>query len=225
MTSIDPARTVAELVLDHPRLATVFHRHRIDYCCRGDAPLAAAAGARGVDLAMLAEELEHALASPAGDGEVDPRELPTGALLEHIVGRYHEPLRRTLPGLVALARKVGGVHGAKDPRLVDLAAAVEELAAELHPHLDLEEERVFPLLRSPGAGELEMREALREMLAEHVPLARLLDRIREATDGLRVPPWACRSLARLYSELGTLEAELLRHVHLENTVLLSRFVR
>ena len=219
---LDESLPVAELVLEHPELAPVLQRHHIDSCCRGDVPLAEAARTRGLDLSALRTELTEALGGP-GTGELDPRCLSTTALVAHIVERYHEPLRRSLPYLLSLAQKVAGVHGTREPRFGELAVIVEELADELTSHLDEEETTLFPLLLAGTPQGVDLEDALRETLSEHLALALLLDRIRAATDDHHVPEWACTSVTTLMRKLHEMEGELLRHVHLENHVLALRF--
>ena len=51
----------------------------------------------------------------------------------------------------------------------------------------------------------------------------LLARMRVLSDGFTTPEWGCRSYRILMGELETLEGDVLRHVHLENHVLMPRF--
>jgi regulator of cell morphogenesis and NO signaling len=52
----------------------------------------------------------------------------------------------------------------------------------------------------------------------------LLARIRALTAGFTTPEWGCNTYRVLMAELDGLEADVLRHVHLENHVLAPRFV-
>jgi regulator of cell morphogenesis and NO signaling len=51
----------------------------------------------------------------------------------------------------------------------------------------------------------------------------MLARMRELADGFRTPEWGCNSYRVLMAELEALEGDILRHVHLENHVLMPRF--
>ncbi len=57
---------------------------------------------------------------------------------------------------------------------------------------------------------------------DHLAVGALLERIREATDGFAVPEWGCNTYRVTMRELDALEADVLRHVHLENHVLMPR---
>jgi regulator of cell morphogenesis and NO signaling len=128
-----------------------------------------------------------------------------------------------LPAVRALASKVARVHGGREPKLRSLQAAVEELADLLAPHLEREERVLFPLLLEAGEARPEARAELEQMAGEHRAVAVLLERIHEASDGFRVPPWGCNSYRALFSELRTVDGDIREHVHLENNVLRPRF--
>jgi regulator of cell morphogenesis and NO signaling len=66
-------------------------------------------------------------------------------------------------------------------------------------------------------------EALLEALrAEHAELRAGLGRLRRLTRGFVPPEWACRTYRRALAELEDLEADLGRHLHLEQVVLVAR---
>ena len=118
---------------------------------------------------------------------------------------------------------MGRVHGDHNPKLRDLKTAVDELVTELGPHLDEEEKSLFPALiakqSDPSVAKL-----LDSMHEEHLAVAKLLERIRAASDDFALPDWACGSYRTLFSELEQLEGDVFTHVHLENHVLKPRFV-
>lgn len=47
--------------------------------------------------------------------------------------------------------------------------------------------------------------------------------MRDAAEDYLIPDWACTSYRTLFAELERLEGDVLRHVHLENHVLMPRF--
>lgn len=221
---IDPKQSVANLVLDHSECASVFQHHRIDFCCRGELTIAEAAKSREVELGALVEELSRAIAERRGERTPDPRELSTPRLVAHIVSRHHEYLRRTLPFVGGLAAKVGRVHGDHNPKLRDLATAVEELTAALVPHLDEEEEVLFPALTAKEPDRAALEKDFGAMQEEHLGVAKLLEQVRAASDDFTLPEWACNSYRTLFAELKQVESDVFTHVHIENHVLRPRFV-
>lgn len=215
--------TVARIVLDHSECAEVFHRHRIDFCCKGEMTLEAAATARGLVADALLEELRRAVAARTPVAELDPRALTTPQLIAHIISTHHAYLRTTLPFVDTLAIKVSRVHGDHNPKLVDVARVVAALVAALLPHLDEEEQGMFPamMVRAPDTAALAPQIAA--MWDDHRAVGALLDELRTATENYALPDWACKSYRTLFAELGQLEKDVLTHVHIENHVLAPRF--
>lgn len=222
-TVIHSEQTVATIVLDHSECASVFQRHRIDFCCRGDLSLERAAKERRVDLPALLAELEEAIAARRDGGPNAWKELPTPALVDHIVAKHHDYLRKALPFLRPLAAKVARVHGDHNPRLRDLDEAVGRLSESLLAHIEEEEKVLFPALTSSASRTAELEALLRAMRDDHLDVAKLLEDIRRASEDFAVPEWACGSYRVLFGELEELEADVFRHVHLENHVLAPRF--
>lgn len=222
MTSSRPA-TLGELVLAHPEYAKIFTRHRIDFCCQGHRTVEEACASRGLDVAELRAELARAEADRAArGGDADVRGLATAELIAHIVTRHHRYLRQALPYVTPLVAKVARVHGEHNPKLPALEAAFRELRDTLEPHLDDEEQALFPALIE-GADLPALRRSLAEMLEEHAAVGALLATIRSLADGFSTPAWGCGSYRALMTELEQLEQDTLRHVHLENHALAPRF--
>jgi regulator of cell morphogenesis and NO signaling len=220
---LNSLQTVASVVLDHSECAQVFQQHRIDFCCRGELSIEAAAKEKGVDVGALIGELSRVIEQRQGAHPADLRELSTPQLVAHIVSKHHEYLRRMLPFARGMAAKVSRVHGDHNPKLRDLLAAVEELADSLGPHLDEEEQTLFPALVATQPDAAAVTKLLQSMHEEHLAVAQLLERIRAASDDFTLPDWACNSYRTLFSELEQLEGDVFTHVHLENHVLRPRF--
>jgi regulator of cell morphogenesis and NO signaling len=220
---LDPQQTVARIVLDHSECAPVFQRHRIDFCCRGEMTLDAACRERQLDPRAVGDELARAIAERKGEAEDEPRAMTTPALVAHIIARHHAYLRKALPFVGPLAAKVARVHGDHDPLLRELDRAVAALVEALPPHLDAEEETLFPALMTKDRDAALVARELASMHEDHLAVGRLLERARTAARNYSVPEWACNSYRTLFTELEHLEGDTLRHVHLENHVLMPRF--
>lgn len=220
---LDPRQTVAGLVLEHSECAPVFKRHRIDFCCRGDVSIERICAEKNLDRRALLEELETAIAERSGKSSADPRSMSTPALIGHIITKHHEYLRKSLPFVLTLSAKVSRVHGDHNPKLRELDEVVRKLGDALLPHLDDEEQSLFPALMSRSTDGSSVARQLEAMHQEHLEVGTLLERMRDATEDYRLPDWACNSYRTLFSELSTLEGDVLEHVHLENHVLRPRF--
>ena len=220
----DPSQRIAQIVLDHPETAAVFHRHAIDFCCHGNQGLAEACAQAAEDPTAILGELDEAVASTPRTDEPDPRELSTPALTHYIIEHHHEYLRSALPLVISLATKVWRVHGERQPSLEALVMGLHELEYVLVPHLEEEEVSIFPMLESDAPDPAAIARMLASMEDEHAAVGELLATIRSVADDYAVPEWACSTFRRLFAELTNLEADIKRHVHLENHVLAPRFI-
>jgi regulator of cell morphogenesis and NO signaling len=222
LAAVDPATTVAQIVTAFPAAARVFQKYRIDFCCHGDVPLPQACAGRGLDASAVADELARALAADGGSPASDVTRLATPELIAYIVDRHHAYLREALPYVLPLAAKVARVHGERNSALEPLHRTVQALEQALLPHLAQEEAELFPALVA-GSDPARARRALGAMIEEHAAVGELLGAARDLSAGFSTPEWGCKTYRVLMHELEALEADVLRHVHLENHVLAPRF--
>jgi regulator of cell morphogenesis and NO signaling len=210
--------TLAELAVMHPGAARVFFHHRLDFCCGGRRPLDQACQERGLDPVTILEEIDEAtpLASDSRRWDVAP--LP--ALVDHIVGTYHSRLRRGLPDLIAMARRVEARHGDKPECPVGLVAHLESMHGAVLEHLQKEEQILFPMIVRGVGGRAAGPVQVMEM--EHDHHRGNLEQLRLITNDLQPPAGACATWRALYANLLQLEQELMEHIHLENNVLFPR---
>jgi regulator of cell morphogenesis and NO signaling len=223
MTNVDHNATVAGIVTNHAVAARVFQRHGIDYCCHGNVTVPEACVEKRLDPVAVFAELEAAIAGSGDRPGDDPRALSTAALIARIIDQHHGYLRRALPYIAPIMVKVATVHGPRDTNLQQLHDAFRDLADSLGPHLDEEEEVLFPALMRRHPDALLVKEELERMHQDHLAVGDLLARIRTLSDGFTTPEWGCNTYRVLMAELDALEADILRHVHLENHVLAPRF--
>jgi regulator of cell morphogenesis and NO signaling len=216
-------RTVADIVTRFPVTARVLQSYRIDFCCKGNVTLAQALQGREERVEEVLAELEAAIRAPGAGGEGPSTDLTSPALIGRIIDRHHTYLRRTLPALGPLLEKVAAVHGDHNPKLRPLHRAFAGLRDRILPHLDGEEQALFPLLMTRTAEKARVEGELRAMRDDHVVVGAALAGIRDLSDGFSVPEWGCNSYRIAMAELHGLETDVLRHVHLENHVLMPRF--
>lgn len=154
-------------------------------------------------------------ASPPAPKPVNWELRSQADLVDHIVGHYHEGLRRDLPRLIAAARGAGtDVPGG----LVD---HLESFANELESHMAKEERILFPVLRTgQRGGQIDM--PIRMMEREHEGHDDALAELRALTSDLTAPAGAPAAVTALYAELRALESALREHIYLENNVLFAR---
>lgn len=206
---------LAELAVRLPAATQVFHRHRLDFCCHGRRSLQEACRSKSLDPDALLAEIT---ATPAPADARTWAERPLPELIDHILTRYHAPLREELARLLAMARKVEAVHGAKPTCPRGLADHVMLVRAELEAHLEKEERILFPMIRAGQPAQMPVQ----VMTREHDDHAAHLAQTRALTNDYQAPPGACTTWRALFLGLRTLEQDLMDHIHLENYVLFPR---
>ena len=167
---------------------------------------------------------------------VDPGVCPLAELTQHIRDAHHAYLRAELPAIWELLREGCAARESTGTDLRRFAQLFGLFRSTLDSHLRKEEDILFPFIerleRTVGAGlpppahrfgplalPIEILEA------EHALGDALLDRMRRIWQ-----PWAAGdeisdSRTRLYEHMQRLEADMRRHVHLEDGVLFPRTIQ
>jgi regulator of cell morphogenesis and NO signaling len=141
-------------------------------------------------------------------------------IIEFILERFHEPLHRELPALVASAREVEAETRAESQCPVGIGDHLEQVLLAVESHLAKEEKLLFPLIMS-GRGHAAFM-PIKAMMAEHEDHAANLAHTRALTHDFTLPAHASPAWRGLYQNLERLESELHQHIALENQVLFTR---
>ena len=209
-------QTVRDIAVNRPGSTAIFRRHKINYCCGGDASLAEAAEGRGVDLAGLVAQLD---ALDRSEAPLAPDE--TEALIDHLLERYHEVHRRQFPEAIFLAARVENVHGDRPECPTGVSQHLAFMFDDLEAHHQKEELMLFPLMRR-GANPL--TGPIARMESEHEDVIEQLKGLARLTHDFTPPENACGTWRALYALCQEIDADLRDHMHLENNVLFRRFV-
>jgi len=223
---------IGDIALELPQSMRLFEQRNLDYCCGGRRPLGEVCRESGQDL----DELLGRLASlQEGSGRAaagqDWLSAPLSDLVAHIEAKHHAFTRDELKRVAPLMEKVLQVHGDHHPELEQVGECFQALAADLLPHLEKEEQILFPYIRAldasrpvGGACFGRIQGPIQVMQAEHDQAGELLREIKALTQDHTPPADACASFRSLYMGLKALEEDLHQHIHLENNVLFPRAV-
>jgi regulator of cell morphogenesis and NO signaling len=204
-------RQIGEIAAALPGATAIFRRRKLDFCCGGSVRLADAVPPE----ALPAIEAELASLAP---GEPEAPE-DTGALIDHIIARYHDVHRAQVPELIRLARRVEAVHRDHPDAPRGLAELLTRIEWEMGDHMQKEEQGLFPMLRV-GHGPAMAMELMRDEHDDHGARLRELEAL---THGHEPPEDACNSWRALYAGTAQFAQDLTQHIHLENNVLFPRF--
>jgi regulator of cell morphogenesis and NO signaling len=224
--------TIAELAVAMPQAVGTLEKLGIDYCCNGGRSIADACHSAGITTDELLALIPAAQnATPETDWAVEPM----SSLVRFIVGTHHHYTRETLATLQHLATKVREHHGPNHSELSVVERLVHQLAADLVPHMLKEEQVLFPYITAVEEAAMlgseppmpffaTARNPVRMMMLEHETAGEMLVEIRTLTANFTLPPEACTSFHALYANLQAIEADLHRHIHLENNILFPRAI-
>lgn len=228
MSALMTDRAVGQLVAERPARSRVFEKLGIDYCCGGKKSLEDACRDKGLDARTIAALLEASEGAPA-TAEVDPQAMSLTELADHIEQTHHAYLRRELPRLAMLVRKVAAVHGHRYPWMLEVDGVFAGFMAELDSHMMKEEQILFPIVREVERGNRSagshcggLANPIRVMEHEHDSAGNALAAMRRLTDGFTPSADACNTFRAMLDGLAELERDMHQHVHKENNVLFPR---
>lgn len=222
---------VGEIVRANFKTAQVFDAHNIDFCCGGGMTLEAACNKASIPFHTLLPELENLLALNDPDSiYIDGLELDE--LCDYIEKRHHGYVTQNIPFLMAKLDKLCGVHGENHPELFEVNAQFKTAAENLSMHLKKEELTLFPYiknlvkLKNNTIDQLPVEQSLQDLLQdlhdEHEAEGSRFEQISQLTSSYLCPPDGCQTFQVTYQTLRDFEADLHRHVHLENNVLFKK---
>jgi regulator of cell morphogenesis and NO signaling len=224
----------AEIVKRYYRTAKVFKKHNIEYCCGGKWPLQMICESQGLDINALTGELEEAARII-----ILPESLPyhtwkINFLTEYIINIHHHYLRQSLPVIGSQLHQFLEEHKKKFPQLGTLETEFKLLEKKLIPHLNQEEEIIFPYILQIAHAH-ESKESYASLLVrtlrkpidvimdqEHEIVEKILIHFRELTNDYSPPEASCTTHQLTYSMLRDLDEDLVNHIHLENDILFPK---
>ncbi len=230
---INTAMTLKEIALSRAA-AKILEAHHLDYCCGGEQTLAQACRNANLDLS----EVVAALAQAQRETQPDPSEQVDTLIHQagFILARHHVFTRSKLPRVEALLARLIERHASGHAKLKAAGDRFAELQVLLGPHLNREEQILFPHIEaldqhSRGGTPLPpdifgvIGEQIHQSRAEHQVFVDLLKKIRELIADFIPPAGAAEAYQAAYQALEGLETNLMHHIHLENEVLFPRILQ
>ncbi|MCG9879255.1 MAG: iron-sulfur cluster repair di-iron protein [Bacteroidia bacterium] len=226
-------RTVAEIVSENIKAAHVFKKYGIDFCCGGGVSVAKACEKKGVNIEALSADIAAIGNNTFPSHNFNGWELDF--LSEYIINTHHVYVSENIPLTLQYAEKVAKVHGNASPELYKILELFKIVAAELHSHMQKEEQILFPYIKQlvqvkktnstmnvPPFGSA--KNPIRMMEMEHEKAGDLLKEIAVLSKQYTTPDWACNTYKALFAKLEEFEDDLHQHVHLENNILFPKAI-
>jgi regulator of cell morphogenesis and NO signaling len=234
LKKIDEQALVTEILMADYRTADIFKKYNIDYCCGARWPLQTACELRGLDTAVVKQELEEVIRAVQISTSLPFDRWPLDFLTDYIVHVHHAYLRSTLPALGDHLVHFIVEHRKKFPWLNELEQEFKRLHTQMLLLMIQEEESIFPYIRQinraytsndslAGLYTRTLRKPVEKVIEqEHRLVTEVLQRMRELTGNYILPGNACRSHYVVFMKLRELDNDLVQHLHLEKAVMLPR---
>ncbi len=226
-------KTIAQMVIDDFRTATVFKEFQIDFCCGGKKTIKEACSEQGVDQKKLILALAKLDKTSSKKEDTDSMELDT--LTDLIVKKHHSYVQKRIPEIEAFLSKVARVHGANHPEVKTILEIFLLVKEDFYAHMLKEETVLFPYIKelvtakknkkkldSPHFGTI--KNPINMMEQEHTAVGDAFKKIRKISNNLVPPENACNTYRVAYSMLDEFEDDLHRHVHLESNILFPKAI-
>lgn len=235
-SSINLEDTAADIVKKDYRAAAVFNRYGIEFCCGARWPLSMVCEMKAVAPGDLLQQLQQACRTIRVSNNLPFENWTIDFLTDYIIHVHHQYLKQNLPQIEQQLEKFIEEHKKKYPSLAELGEGLRFLSMNMMPHLQQEEEILFPYLRQV-AHAYTSRESYAVLLIrtlrkpvesimqdEHSIIETLLNKFRSLTQYYTAPPNACTSHRLSYSMLQELDDDLVQHLYLENAVLFPKAI-
>lgn len=226
-------QTVGAVVASDYRIADVFSRYGIDYCCGGDQTVGQACAEKGITPHTLREEIVQVTKS-SGPAELY-NQWALDFLADYIVYQHHAYTKNMIPRIAAMVEAVVAVHVEQHPELHAINANWQAVSGELVMHMQKEELMLFPYIKRLVRSEQEgtqiqppkfgsAADLIQKMEDEHQSTGDQLRALEELSNGFTPPADACNTFEMLYFFLKEFQEKTIEHVHLENNILFPKAI-
>ena len=229
-------RTIGSIVAEDYRTAPVFSKFKIDFCCKGGRSIEEVCRDKEIDPVALIEALLESIDNTPAPVDADLNNWSATELASYIERVHHSYVRDTTPILTAYLKKVATVHGDRHPELLEIFTLFQESTIELLNHMIKEETILFPAIKRMEQlvenGELldkpfffgTVENPITMMRHEHSAEGDRFEKIANLSHSYTPPADACNTYIVSFAKLREFEADLHRHIHLENNILFHKAV-
>lgn len=223
---------IGQFVAKDYRTAAVFSEYGIDFCCKGNRPLAAVCEKKGISVNEILCKLSSA-SSIENNSAIDYKSWPLDLLTIYIEKTHHKYVKSKIPVLHQFLAKLCKVHGESHPKLIKINNEFLKVSKELLQHMKKEENILFPQIKKMVENienniPIEfshfgtIQNPISMMEHEHDNAGEIFRTIASLTNNYTPPADACNTYKVTFSMLDEFEKDLHLHIHLENNILFPK---
>jgi regulator of cell morphogenesis and NO signaling len=220
-------QSLAAIVLENHEFIPILEKYNLDFCCRGKTILSEACIQKNINPDKVIEEMKKA--GNALKPILPFAEMTAEQLINYLIIHHHFYVRKAIPAITGYLNKLVSKHGDRYPYLKKIDQLFASVKNELEPHMQKEEQVLFPMIKEVVAAQLQKKDShysaadinatMRQMEAEHDNAGQSMFEIRRITNNYTAPGNACNTHRVCLAELMVFESDLHQHVHLENNIL------
>ena len=221
-------QSVADIVINNIKTATIFKKNGIDYTIDGHLCLAEACKNKNIDYYYLVSELIKVEKNNSYLKDYNAWQLDF--LADYLINIHHEYVEENIPFIKKLLLDVVKQYGEKHAYFTEIYALLFKVSEDLTHHIKEEEKVLFPYIK-------ELLQAKRKQhkfdFNNATCLAYSLDRLKEKqnitllvfkqirhlTKNYTIPVIEDKQVKILYYKLEKFEEDLIKHLHLETNIL------
>lgn len=226
------ASTIGDYVAQDYRIAAIFSKYNIDFCCKGNKTLEEVCETKKLDIHTIEKEIDMVLNSTS-NGEIDFMSFSPNLLIDYILEKHHHYIEEKTPIIAMYLDKLCRVHGERHPELFEINNLYKIASSELLNHLQKEEIILFPHIKNmndaikndetiqqPHFGTVD--NPITMLKHDHEAEGELFARISKLSNNYNPPSDACETYKVTYAMLKEYEQDLHKHIHLENNILFHK---
>lgn len=228
-------QNIGELVAKDYRLASMFKKYGIDFCCQGNRTIDDACIAKKIDVNIVLNDL-NSIATANSSANINYQSWPLDLLADYIEKTHHRYVEDKSPEIISYLDRICEVHGQSHPELFQIRELFQKTVGNLTQHMKKEELIVFPFIRKmetvKRSGELlqkpkfgSIKTPIDEMEEEHFAEGERLRDIERLSNNYTPPEDACNTYRVTYALLKEFENDLHLHIHLENNILFPKAIQ
>ncbi|MBK8607805.1 MAG: DUF542 domain-containing protein [Chitinophagaceae bacterium] len=137
------SKTLAQIVTNNHKAASIFEKHHLDFCCKGKRTLEQACSESDIKIEEVLKELDKA--EKTSESKTNYNELSLAQLSEHIVSTHHNYVKNEMPALLGYLQKVSSKHGDRHPEMNKVFQIFGAVKEEMEFHMQKEEMVTYQL--------------------------------------------------------------------------------
>ena len=227
--------SLAQIVDNNHKAASVFEKYHLDFCCKGKRSLEQACSEQQLTVSQIAEELENIFSNENSMAIIDFDKMNLTQLCDYIVQTHHAYVKSEMPQIYAHLQKVSSKHGDRHPGLYKIFQTFAAVKEEMEGHMRREELVLFPTIKELQKladnenANLQLnitylQSPITVLEQEHDHAGNLINDIRVFSNDYVPPQDACTTYRLCFVSLRAFELDLHQHVHLENNILFPKSI-